>query len=183
MSALAVAAAAPAGVLDLDALNRADRAAFVDALGGVFEHSPWVAEAAAGQRPFADLDALHAAMIGAVRALPREQQVRFLCQHPELAGKEAQAGTMTDHSTAEQAGLNALSRAELDELRTLNAGYLQRHGFPFVIAVLANTKTQIFLALRTRTGNDTALELATGLDQIAIITRLRLGRLFGESRH
>jgi 2-oxo-4-hydroxy-4-carboxy-5-ureidoimidazoline decarboxylase len=184
MSALAVAAAASAdALLDLDALNRADDAAFVAALGGVFEHSPWVAEAAAGRRPFVDIDALHAAMIGAVRALPREQQIRFLCQHPELAGKEAEAGTMTDHSTAEQAGLNALTRAELHDLRTLNADYLQRHGFPFVIAVLANTRAQIFAALRTRTGNDTAHELAAGLDQIAIITRLRLGRLFGEPRN
>lgn len=178
MSALPLTRSMP---LSLQALNRADDAGFIAALGGVFEHSPWVAAAAASQRPFADVGMLHTAMIGAVRALPREAQVVFLCQHPELAGKEAEAGTMTDHSTQEQAGLNALSRAELLELRALNADYLQRHGFPFVIAVLANTKGQIFDALRRRLANGTQEELAAALDQIAVITRLRLARLFGEA--
>lgn len=164
--------------LALDELNRCDARRFVEALGGVFEHSPWVAQAACRKRPFADLDALHGAMIEAVRALPPEQQVQFLRQHPELAGKEAQAGTMTEHSTTEQAGLNAMSRDELAQLRTLNAAYAARHGFPFVIAVLASTRAQIFAALRQRMGNDTEHERATALGQIAIITRLRLQRLF-----
>jgi 2-oxo-4-hydroxy-4-carboxy-5-ureidoimidazoline decarboxylase len=167
--------------LDLRELNRCDDLRFVEALGGVFEHSPWVARAASRQRPFADLDSLHGAMIEAVRALAPEAQVQFLRQHPELAGKEAQAGTMTEHSTTEQAGLNALSRAEVEELRALNAAYAARHGFPFVIAVLANTRSQIFAALRQRIANDTRHERAAALGQIAIITRLRLQRLFEAS--
>lgn len=171
---------AAANALNLEHLNHCDAPAFVAALGGAFEHSPWVAEAACAQRPFASVNALHAAMIGAVRALPPQRQVAFLCQHPELAGKEAQAGTMTDHSTAEQAGLNALSRAEVEELHRLNAAYHERHGFPFVIAVLANTKAQIFDALRLRTGNSTEQERNAALDQIGVITRLRLARLFQE---
>ncbi len=157
-----------------------DHAAFVAALGDLFEHSPWVAEAAWPQRPFANESALHDAMMAAVRAAPPAQQVAFLNLHPELAGKEAQAGTMTGHSTFEQqgAGLNALSREELLDLRRLNAAYLQRHGFPFIIAVLGHTKAQIFEALRSRAGHDTPRELNEALHQIAQITRRRLHALF-----
>jgi 2-oxo-4-hydroxy-4-carboxy-5-ureidoimidazoline decarboxylase len=165
--------------LDWQQLGAMDREAFTAALGDVFEHSPWVAEAAWAQQPFADLDALHGAMVGAVRAAPAARQIAFLRGHPELAGKEAQAGTMTGHSTHEQSGLNALSRAELDELRRLNAGYAERHGFPFIIAVLGHTKAQIFEALRRRAGNDTAQETEAALEQIAAITRRRLDNLFG----
>ena len=70
-----------------------------------------------------------------------------------------------------------MNPAEVAELRALNAAYAARHGFPFVIAVLAHTRGQIFAALRQRTANDTASERAAALGQIAIITRLRLGRL------
>lgn len=157
-------------------LNTMDVHAFVGALGSTFEHSPWVAEAAHAARPFASVDALHAAMMAAVRGAPRDVQVRFLCAHPELAGREAEAGTMTNDSVGEQAsaGLNALTRAELDELRTLNAAYLARHGFPFLIAVRRHTKAQIFERLRERVGRDTAGELQEALAQIGVITRLRL---------
>ena len=169
-------------VLDLDRVNALDRDAFVATLGGAFEHAAWVAEAAWEQRPFASVDALHAAMIAAVRAVPRDRQIAFLRGHPELAGKEAQAGTMTDHSTVEQAGagLNALSRDEFETLARLNAAYAARHGFPFIVAVLKNTKAQIFEALRRRTGRSTDEEVEAALGQIGVITRLRLGRLFGE---
>ena len=172
MSAQAVAA-----TLDWQQLGEMDCQAFTAALGEIFEHSPWVAQAAWSHRPFADLDALHAAMLGAVRAVPAAQRIAFLRSHPELAGKEAQAGTMTGHSTREQSGLNALSRAELEELRRLNAAYAQRHGFPFIIAVLGHTKPQIFEALRERTGHDTHQEIDTALQQIARITRRRLAAL------
>jgi 2-oxo-4-hydroxy-4-carboxy-5-ureidoimidazoline decarboxylase len=169
-----------ASPLTLADINQLDRVRFVAALGGVFEHSPWVAAEAWAGRPFASIDALHRAMIGVVRATSREVRIEFLRGHPELAGKEAQAGTMTDHSTAEQAGLNALTRTQLETLRALNAEYAARHGFPFVIAVLANTRAQIFEALRTRIQRDTDTEIEAALDQIAIITRLRLGRLLAQ---
>ena len=157
-----------------------DHDAFVAAFGDLFEHSPWVAEAAWPRRPFASENALHDAMMASVRAAPLVQQIAFLNGHPELAGKEAQACTMTGHSTFEQqgAGLNALSHDELLELRRLNAVYLQRHGFPFIIAVLGHTKAQIFEALRTRAGHETPREIHEALHQIAQITRRRLQALF-----
>ena len=165
--------------LALEQLNRMDAARFVETFGGIFEHSPWVAEAAHRLAPFDSVDALHAAMIGAVRAAPRPQLLAFLRLHPELAGKEAQAGTMTDHSTHEQsgAGLNAMTRDEIASLRRMNAAYAERHGFPFIIAVLANSKQQILDALRTRTAADSEAEIAAALGQISIITRRRLDKL------
>jgi 2-oxo-4-hydroxy-4-carboxy-5-ureidoimidazoline decarboxylase len=160
-----------------------DHAAFMATFGDLFEHSPWVAEAAWALRPFASEAALHDAMMTAVRAAPPAQQIAFLNMHPELAGKEAQAGTMTGHSTFEQqgAGLNALSRDELLELRRLNAVYAQRHGFPFIIAVLGHTKPQIFAALRARAGHETSREIDEALGQIAQITRRRLHALFADA--
>ena len=160
-------------------LCEADEPAFTAALGAIFEHAPWVARAAWAQRPFDSLAALHAAMLGAVRAAPLAQQIAFLRGHPELAGKEAQAGTMTDHSTHEQAGLNALSRAEVDALRALNTAYAQRHGFPFIVNVLGHSKSQIFDGLRERIGHDTPGEIDMALQQIAAITWRRLTALLG----
>jgi 2-oxo-4-hydroxy-4-carboxy-5-ureidoimidazoline decarboxylase len=162
--------------LELPAINRMGRDAFVDALGSTFEHSPWVAEQAWAARPFASADALHAAMIDVVARAPRSAQVAFLCAHPELAGKEAQAGTMTHESVGEQAsaGLDALARGEVAELRSLNERYRERHGFPFIVAVRRHTKAQIFEQLRRRIDGDTDFELQEALRQIAAITRLRL---------
>jgi 2-oxo-4-hydroxy-4-carboxy-5-ureidoimidazoline decarboxylase len=135
-----------------------------------------VAEGAWAARPFASLDALHAAMVGVVRGAARDTQVAFLCGHPELAGKEAQAGTMTRESVGEQAsaGLNALSQGEMGELRELNARYRARHGFPFIVAVRRHSKTEIFNLLRSRLARDNDLELNEALAQIAYITRLRV---------
>lgn len=165
-----------APVLDLDAVNTLNREAFVAALGPCFEHSPWVAERAFAQRPFASVAALHAAMIGVVRRAERQTQIDFLRAHPELAGREAQAGTMTEHSVSEQAsaGLNALSHDEFVELRRLNARYRDRHGFPFIVAVRRHDKAQIFALLRRRAEADSEAELLEALEQIAAITRLRV---------
>jgi 2-oxo-4-hydroxy-4-carboxy-5-ureidoimidazoline decarboxylase len=137
-----------------------------------------VAEAAWEQHPFASENALHDAMMSAVTSATAETQIAFLRMHPELAGKEAQAGTMTGHSTIEQQGLNALSHGEFVELQGLNAAYAQRHGFPFIISVLGHTKLQIFEALRVRTAHDTHREINEALQQIARITRRRLNALF-----
>jgi 2-oxo-4-hydroxy-4-carboxy-5-ureidoimidazoline decarboxylase len=165
--------------LDLAEINAMDRDRFVASLGATFEHSPWVAESAWAARPFASVDDLHAAMIHVVRRAPQAVQVAFLCAHPELAGREAQASALTDDSQREQAsaGLDALSRAEMVEMSRLNAEYRRRHGFPFIIAVRRHTKAQIFDALRSRVAGDTPGEFVEALDQIAFITRARLRAL------
>ncbi|WP_326535247.1 2-oxo-4-hydroxy-4-carboxy-5-ureidoimidazoline decarboxylase [Pseudorhodoferax sp.] len=165
--------------LDLAALNAMDRDRFVATLGPTFENAPWIAQAAWAQRPFASLDALHAAMLDVVRQAPDDRQLAFLCGHPELAGREAQTGTMTAESVGEQgsAGLHALNREELAEIQRLNRGYRERHGFPFIIAVRRSSKQQIFDAMRMRTGRDTAVERREALALIGLITRDRIDAL------
>ncbi|WP_432726634.1 2-oxo-4-hydroxy-4-carboxy-5-ureidoimidazoline decarboxylase [Variovorax sp. W6] len=165
--------------LNLAELNDMDRDAFVAAVGPTFENSPWVAQAAWSRRPFADVDALHAAMLDVVRQAPQERRIAFLCGHPELAGREAQSGTMTAESVGEQrsAGLDALSREELGEMQRLNRAYRERHGFPFIIAVRRNTRQQIFEAMRTRTAASTETEHRAALEQIGFITRGRIDAL------
>jgi len=160
-------------------VNALSSAEFRAAFGGVFEHSPWIAERAFDARPFVSVDALHAAMTDAVRHATRKEQLALLRAHPELAGKEAQAGTMTGDSTAEQggAGLNALARAEMDRISDLNRRYREKFGFPFIIAVRRNSKDDIFHEFERRLAHDGETELATGLGQVFVITRLRLDGL------
>lgn len=163
-------------------LNAMDRDAFVAALGPTFENAPWVAATAWTSRPFASVAALHGAMLDVVRTATVEDRLTFFNGHPELAGREAQAGTMTAESVGEQksAGLNALTLAELDEMKKLNRAYRERHGFPFIIAVRANTRQQIFQALRDRVAQDTEAERDTALEQIGLITRGRIEALVKE---
>jgi 2-oxo-4-hydroxy-4-carboxy-5-ureidoimidazoline decarboxylase len=96
--------------VDIATVSAMDKTAFVAALGDVFEHSPWVAERAYERRPFATPGDLHAAMVDAVRAAPRERQTALLLAHPDLAGKEARAGAMTSSSVISPARKRARAR-------------------------------------------------------------------------
>jgi 2-oxo-4-hydroxy-4-carboxy-5-ureidoimidazoline decarboxylase len=160
-------------------VNAMSAAEFRAAFGGVFEHSPWIAERAFAARPFASVDALHAAMTDAVKRAGRDEQVALLRAHPELAGKEAQAGTMTGDSTIEQgaAGLNALARDEMARIADLNRRYREKFGFPFIIAVRQHTKDGIFREFERRLAHGRDAELAACLGQVFVITRLRLDGL------
>ena len=166
--------------MDIETANTLDRAAFVRTFGGVFEHSPWVAERAFGAHPFASFAQLHEAMVAAVLAAPRDKQIALLRAHPDLAGKEARSGTMTDSSVVEQAsaGLDHLAKAEVALLAERNAAYRGKHGFPFIIAVRHYTKEGILHEFARRLDRDTEAELATNLEQISAITRMRLAALF-----
>jgi OHCU decarboxylase len=179
----ALIANAIAGPVDMATINAMDRAAFVVKFGGIFERSPWVAEEAWERRPFASLDEMHAAMIAVAKTAPAARQLALLQAHPDLAGKEAQAGTMTASSAAEQAsaGLNALSPPEFAELSNLNAAYKAKFGFPFIIAVRMYTKEGIFFEFKRRLQNDTQTEFANDLQNVYIITRLRLNKLLDAS--
>jgi 2-oxo-4-hydroxy-4-carboxy-5-ureidoimidazoline decarboxylase len=162
--------------VDIATVNGMDKEAFVAAFGGIFEHSPWVAERAYDRRPFASVADLHAAMADAVRAAPREQQTALLLAHPDLAGKEARTGSMTASSVAEQASaaLDRLSPEEMARIALLNRAYRDRHGFPFIVAVRHYTKAGIFHEFERRIGNDTPSEHAWALSQVFAITRMRL---------
>jgi 2-oxo-4-hydroxy-4-carboxy-5-ureidoimidazoline decarboxylase len=169
-------------VITLGQLNASDQRAFVGAVGDVFEHAPWVAERAwEGGRPFSSVAALHDAMMQAVRAAPREQQLAFLRGHPELAGKVARAGAMTEDSRAEQGGLglDRLSDMDFARFERANAAYARKFGFPFIVCVrLHKSAESILAAFERRVDNDVETEFAAALTEVGHITRLRLnGRI------
>ena len=183
VGALLLGPVAMAAPVDMAPINAMDVAAFVVKFGGIFEKSPWVAEKAWDKRPFASLDDMHGAMVAVAKNATAERQIALLQAHPDLAGREAQAGTMTASSVSEQAsaGLNTLSAPELAELTSLNAAYKAKFGFPFIIAVRMHTKEGIFSEFKRRLQNDTQTEFANDLQNVYIITRLRLNKLLDAS--
>jgi 2-oxo-4-hydroxy-4-carboxy-5-ureidoimidazoline decarboxylase len=162
--------------MTLDDANALPAAEFVARLGGVFEHSPWVAERVAGLRPFASVGALHAAMCAAVAAAGEDAQLELLRAHPELASKAALAGKLTADSAREQdaAGLRQCSAAELGALQRMNHAYRERFGFPFIVAVRGLDRTSVLTRLEVRLGRDRASEFSEALRQVERIAALRL---------
>ena len=155
------------------------RDAFLARFGGIYEHSPWIAERAHGR----ELGPAHDSAIGLANALARvfrtasdEERMGVLRAHPDLAGKLAAAKRLTAESTQEQAsaGLDALTDAERSNFEALNAAYVAKHGFPFIIAVRDNTKPTILAAFQARVANDTQTEFATACAQVERIAELRL---------
>ncbi|MXU64303.1 allantoinase PuuE [Oceanomicrobium pacificus] len=162
--------------------SQMDRDAFVAAFGGIFEHSPWIAEGAHALElgPAHDsADGLHNALARVFRAAPDEKRLAVLNAHPDLAGKLAQAQRLTAESTSEQAsaGLDALTDAERDAFTRLNAAYVDRHGFPFIIAVRDHDKASIRAAFERRLDQDSATEFAEACRQVERIAQLRLQSL------
>jgi 2-oxo-4-hydroxy-4-carboxy-5-ureidoimidazoline decarboxylase len=165
----------------LEQLNRVSKDAFVAALSGIFEHSPWVAEAVADMRPFAGIDELHRTMSRIVEMAAEEQQLALVNAHPELAGKAAVRGELTAESTREQsgAGLDQCTQDEFDRLLQLNAAYREKFGFPFILAVRGYDRHGIIANFEARVKNSRADELRASLDQIYRIARFRLDDLLG----
>jgi 2-oxo-4-hydroxy-4-carboxy-5-ureidoimidazoline decarboxylase len=147
--------------------------AFVDRFGLLFEHSRWVVERAARRRPFADL---HAGLMQVVAEAMPDERLALVRAHPELAGKAAVDGALTAASAAEQAsaGLDRLTQAEFDRFHALNAAYLQRFGFPFVICVRRTDKAGVLAAMERRLANDRDAELEAALAEVGEIVKLRL---------
>ena len=160
----------------LGELNRMGSADFAASIGDTFELAPWVAEAAAARRPFGTVTALHDAMMGALRMAPRERQLAFLRGHPDLAGKAARAGALTDDSRREQAsiGLDSLSEEEFARFHRLNDAYKTKFGFPFMICVRRHSRESILAQFERRLGNDANTEFAAALQEVFYITRLRV---------
>jgi 2-oxo-4-hydroxy-4-carboxy-5-ureidoimidazoline decarboxylase len=166
----------------LASLNACDRAGFVSALGPLFEHSPWVADETYPRRPFRDSDALFAALCATMRGASAARQLELLHAHPDLAGRLAKAGALTESSTREQsaAGLDRLSVAESEEIGRLNVAYRVRFGFPFIICARLNAKDAILASMRSRVSNDAGAELSIALGEVEKIARLRLNEALGE---
>lgn len=164
------------GTIDLDTINTLCVDAFTALLGGVFEHSSWVARAAWTARPFVSVPALHATMVSVVANSGVELQLALLRAHPELA----QSGPLTAASSAEQTGigLDRLGSDEAAAFDTLNTEYRTRYGFPFIIAVRGQRdRAAILAALSAQLAHSPEQEIAAALAEVAKIARFRLDDL------
>ncbi|TAA58905.1 2-oxo-4-hydroxy-4-carboxy-5-ureidoimidazoline decarboxylase [Shinella sp. JR1-6] len=156
-----------------------DRADFLARFGGVFEHSPFIAERALDAGTVAlplTAEGVHAVLAAAFRRASKAEQLGVLRAHPDLAGKLAIAGELTEDSRNEQAGagLDRLSPADHARFTELNTAYMEKFGFPFIIAVKGLTKDDILAAFEARIGNATAVEFETAKKQVERIALLRL---------
>src|SRR5580692_4305204 len=163
-------------MLTIEALNAMSVQDFSTALGAIFEHSPWVAQRAAPLRPFRDRAALHRAMCEQVAQASTAEQDALILAHPKLGARGRQRAQLTQSSAHEQsrAGLDACTDEEFAELLRLNELYMNRFGFPFILAVRGHTPDSILASMTQRLANDPATERATALQQINRIAELRL---------
>lgn len=172
--------------LTLDQLNAAPAAEAARLLDGLYEHSPWIAEAALGARPFRSLAHLKHVMAGIVREAPADKQLALIRAHPELAGKAMVSKTLTAESTNEQskAGLTDCTPEEFARIQQLNADYNAKFGFPFILAVRGPrgaglTRHQIIETFARRLDNHPDFERAEALRNIHRIVEIRLADKFG----
>lgn len=161
------------------------RSSFLSQCGGVFEHSQWIAERAFDSGAVYDplrSGAVHAALCAIFREASSQERRDVLLAHPDLAGKLAIAGDLTEESKSEQAGagLDRLSSEEHEEFSRLNREYMNRFGFPFIIAVKGLGKDEILTAFRIRIANSPEEELETACGQVEKIARLRLEAILPE---
>jgi beta-ureidopropionase / N-carbamoyl-L-amino-acid hydrolase len=173
--------------LTLEQLNAASVEQATHMLAGIYEHSPWIAQAALCARPFISIAQLRQTMIATVHTAPREQQLALIRAHPELAGKAMVAKTLTRESTQEQhsAGLTHCTPQEFETLQHLNAAYNQTFGWPFILAVRGPRGTgilrqEIITTLKRRLHSHPNVELQECLRNIHRIAEIRLADKFGQ---
>jgi 2-oxo-4-hydroxy-4-carboxy-5-ureidoimidazoline decarboxylase len=150
---------------------------FVARFGAIYEHSPWVAEEAAGiVDDNANIEQVAAVMADCVDNASVDQQLELIRAHPDLAGKAQIAGELTKDSTSEQAsaGLDQCSAEEYEQFQSLNRAYHEKFGFPFIMAVRGSSRQEILAAFASRLNNEPGLEFETALAEIHKIARLRL---------
>ncbi|WP_313997224.1 2-oxo-4-hydroxy-4-carboxy-5-ureidoimidazoline decarboxylase [uncultured Paenibacillus sp.] len=164
--------------LSIGGLNDLDRLQFVEKLGAVFEHSPWVAESAWELGPFRSKDDLHEKMMRIVRLSPAKRILKLFRAHPDLATRLA----VGDYSSREQrsAGLDRLEQSEYETFMSLNRTYTEKFGFPFIMAVRGKTKDDILYGMNERIENGTEAEWNEALLQIERIAGFRLDDLIDE---
>lgn len=162
--------------ITLETLNGMPAEKFVGALGGIFEHSPWVARQAEAKRPFASIAQLHAAMVAGVEAAGHDAQLALIRAHPDLSGRVSVASPLTPVSAREQAGagLNHCTPDEQQRLLQLNHAYSSKFGFPFILAVRGYDRAGIIAQLEKRIALEPESEHLESLRQIYRIAQLRL---------
>lgn len=167
--------------VSLAQLNTLPDAEFVQAVGGIFEQSPWIASAVVEQRPFASQEALLSAMFQVVEKAPGEKLLELLRAHPDLAARLGEVSSLTPESQNEQrsAGLLDLQPQVAAEMRALLQTYRQRFGFPFIICARLNNLETILTALRQRSDCSPVEESANAWREVQKIAALRLADILG----
>jgi OHCU decarboxylase len=158
------------------------RDAFVEVFADIYEHSPWVAEKAfdLGQNEQIDeIDALHQRMADLLLSASHEAQLALINAHPDLAGKAAVRGELTEASTSEQAGagIHECTAEEFSRFTELNDAYKAKFGFPFIMAVKGSNRHQILAAFEERIHNSPEAEFARALAEINKIALFRLQQM------
>ncbi len=163
-------------MMSLDEVNAMAHGDFVSAFGDIAEHSPWVAEKAAAARPFADRAHMIASFAAGLQSAAEVAKLALLRAHPDLAGKAALAGELTDDSTREQAGagLDTLSEDEFARFTRLNDAYKAKFEFPFIFAVKGADKFHILEEFEHRLDNSRDIEFDTACAQVCRILRFRI---------
>jgi OHCU decarboxylase len=163
-------------MIALQELNALPVERFVDLLGAIFEHSPWVAERAAAARPFRSRAELLDEMRSVVQRASTEEQLALIRAHPQLGARGRTRAELTEASAQEQrrAGLDACTDEEFDRLMQLNARYVEKFSFPFILAVRGHTPDSILAALQNRLNNNVTSERHAALTQIGLIGGYRL---------
>lgn len=159
----------------LSEINNLDRDAFVAALGTVYEDTPAIADKTWSKKPFADLEQLHQSMVDVVKQMSDPERLALIRSHPDLGSK----AKMAEASVHEQAGagLNRLTNQEFDRFQILNQNYQQKFGFPFIIAVKNQTKSNIIDAFEFRLQNAIESEKEQALLEIFQIAKFRLSEI------
>ena len=162
--------------ITIEEVNGLDQRGFVERFGSLYEHSPWVAEGAWKERPFRNISDLHGALQNVVRAAPEERRLALIRAHPDLAGKAATEGSLTQESTREHAsaGLDRLSPEEYETFNRLNDAYKEKFGFPLIFAAREHTKESILSGAEARLKHSRSEEIETALGEIAKIAHFRL---------
>ena len=165
--------------MQLIELNELDQGAFTATLADIFEHSPWIGEATWKSRPFGSLEELHGGLCQTLDASDETRKLDLIGAHPDLAGKLAVAGELTDFSTAEQASaqLDKLTPEQFEKMSNLNRRYKEKFGFPFIICVKEHTQAGIFKHFEDRVNHTAEVELDAALFQIKRIAWHRLNDL------
>jgi 2-oxo-4-hydroxy-4-carboxy-5-ureidoimidazoline decarboxylase len=158
-------------------LSGLERDAFVAALDGIYEHSPWIAAQAWPERPFVSLDELHAALREVMERSERRRRLELIQAHPDLATPKLATGELTTASTGEQrsAGLDQLADDRRDRLREANAAYRERFGHSCIVCVREHPDVDsIISAIERRTAGAHDEELDACIAEVTKIARLRL---------
>lgn len=164
--------------LSLDMINQMDRRSFTEALGWIFEHSPWIAERAWVKRPFFRISCLHHVMKSVVNEAAMEEKLALLRAHPDLASRVQMANASIKEQS--EAGLDQLTEEEYEDFLTLNKAYTEKFGFPFIMAVRGHNKGSIRESIRKRLQLSPETELLEALCQIYKIACFRLHDLVNE---